>query len=111
MCPVLELAEIVLAPGTQAEFERAFEQAQRVVAQAPGFRGLQLWHSVERPDVYRLLISWDTVEAHTQGFRESALFVEWRRLIGGYFAQPPSVEHGTLVAETGGEPAPAGSPP
>lgn len=109
MSPVLELADVVVRPGTQAQFERAFEQARRIVAQAHGFRGLQLWHSVERPDVYRLLISWETLEDHTEGFRGSELFVQWRGLIGEYFAQPPSVEHGTLVVEAGEAPVGATS--
>ncbi|MGH2871779.1 MAG: antibiotic biosynthesis monooxygenase family protein [Solirubrobacteraceae bacterium] len=100
MGPVLELAEVIVRPGTEQEFETAFAQAQEVVAKAEGFRGLELWRSIERPGAYRLLIGWETLEDHMAGFRESELFVEWRRLIGGYFAQPPTVEHATLLARS-----------
>ena len=48
---------------------------------------------VERPDVYVFTIGWETLEDHTQGFRDSALFEQWRALIGPHFAQPPVVEH------------------
>jgi len=37
------------------------------------------------------------VEDHTVGFRESELFVQWRALIGPFFANPPEVEHWELL--------------
>jgi hypothetical protein len=43
-----------------------------------------------------LALGWDTLEDHTVGFRESDLFVQWRALIGPFFANPPQVEHWNL---------------
>jgi hypothetical protein len=34
-----------------------------------------------------------TVEDHNVGFRGSADFQEWRKLVGHCFASPPDVEH------------------
>jgi len=42
-------------------------------------------------------VHWNTLEDHTQGFRESPAFAEWRAIIGPFFAQPPQVEHFTLL--------------
>ena len=52
------------------------------------------------PGRYVLLVDWDSVEAHTVGFRESAAFAEWRALIGPFFAKPPCVEHFHVAASS-----------
>jgi heme-degrading monooxygenase HmoA len=99
---VIEHAQISITPGREEEFEAAFEQVKRVIAQAPGVRGARLGRGVERPSVYQLLVEWDTVEDHTVGFRESDLFIQWRALIGEFFAEPPHVEHSLVIAEQAG---------
>ena len=90
---ILERAIFAIQPGTEQDFEVAMEQAKEVVAQATGFRSLTLQRGIEQPSTYLLLIEWDSVEDHMQGFRESELFVRWRELIGAYFAAAPEVEH------------------
>ena len=94
---ILERALFTIKPGEESDFESAMEQAKEVVGQAPGFRSFSLRRGVERPSTYLLLIEWDSVEAHLQGFRESDLFVRWRELIGLYFATAPEVEHYNAV--------------
>jgi heme-degrading monooxygenase HmoA len=90
---VLERAEIHVLPGQEADFERAFAQAREVVAQATGFRSIRLARGIESPHDYLLLIEWDSLESHTEGFRGSDLFSRWRALIGPYFDGAPEVEH------------------
>jgi heme-degrading monooxygenase HmoA len=90
---VLEQAVIAIKPGSESDFEAAFEQAKAVVGQAPGFRSLKLLRGIEEPANYLLLIEWETLEHHTVGFRTSELFVRWRELIGSYFATAPVVRH------------------
>jgi heme-degrading monooxygenase HmoA len=90
---ILERAIFAIQPGTEQDFEVAMEQAKEVVAQAGGFRSLRLQRGIEQPSTYLLLIEWDSVEDHMQGFRESELFARWRELIGTYFAAAPEVEH------------------
>jgi heme-degrading monooxygenase HmoA len=95
---VLELADIHIPPGRNAEFEEAIARGVRtVVAQAAGMRSYQVHKGIESPERYVLLIEWDTLEAHTVGFRESPLFAEWRAIVGPFFAKPPVVEHFNLV--------------
>src|ERR1700748_2243628 len=99
---ILEHADIRIQPGKQAEFDEAIARALRtVVARAQGVRGFQVHKGIESPERYVLQILWDTVEAHTVGFRESPLFAEWRAIVGPYFAQPPVVEHFTPVTRSG----------
>ncbi len=90
---ILEIAQIDVKPGMEAEFESGVAKAAPIFQRAKGCRGLTLQRSVEKPERYRLFINWDTVENHTVDFRGSADFQEWRKLVGHCFASPPEVEH------------------
>jgi heme-degrading monooxygenase HmoA len=63
-----------------------------------GFESLQLHRCIERSNRYLLLVSWDRLEDHTEGFRKSASYGEWRRLLHHFYDPMPTVEHFSLVA-------------
>jgi heme-degrading monooxygenase HmoA len=91
---VLEIADILVHPGTQTQFEREIQRGvETVIAQSPGFLRYEVQHGVENPDRYVLLIEWERLENHTIDFRESAAFTKWRGIVGSFFARPPVVEH------------------
>ena len=90
---ILEIAQIDVKPGMEAEFEAGVKKAGPIFKRAKGCKSLSLQRSVEKPSRYRLFIGWDTVENHTVDFRGSADFQEWRKLVGHCFASPPEVEH------------------
>lgn len=91
---ILEVAEIFIRPGSQAEFEQAIcRGVETVIAQATGFRGYQVQHGIESPERYLLLIEWERLEHHTVDFRGSAAFARWREIVGPFFVKPPAVEH------------------
>ncbi len=95
---ILEHALISIEPGREAEFETAFlGGAPEIFAQAEGCHGVELRRCIERPSHFLLLVKWDSVEAHMVGFRESPLFEQWRAIVSGFFASPPSVEHYSAV--------------
>ncbi len=98
---ILEIADTRIQPGQNAAFEQALQHAlASVISQATGMQGWKVNRGVERNDRYILQIFWDTLEDHTVGFREGPLFPQWRAIIGPFFAQPPSVEHFSLVAKS-----------
>ena len=98
---ILEIADIRIAPGKQAEFDAAIQHGvETVVSKAKGFRGFKVNKGVESPERYILMICWDTLENHTVDFREGPRFAQWRAIVGPFFAAPPSVEHFTLIAES-----------
>jgi len=98
---ILELADIRIAPGQQAEFEEAIVRGvAAVISQAKGFRGFKVNKGIESPERYILQIFWDTLEDHTVHFRGGPLFAQWRAIVGPYFAQPPVVEHFELVGKS-----------
>lgn len=59
----------------------------------PGFRALTLSRCVERSHTYLLLVEWDQLEDHTEGFRNSPQYQEWRNLLHRYYEPFPTVEH------------------
>ena len=79
---VLEHVPISVIPGRETEFERVFDEARHIVAGAHGFRSLRLARCIEAPSSYLLLIEWDTLADHVEGFRNSPAFAEWRALVG-----------------------------
>lgn len=98
---ILELADIRIAPGRQAEFDEAIQRGlTTVVAHAKGFRGFKVNKGIETPERYLLQIFWDTLEDHTVGFRQGPLFAQWRAIVGPFFASPPVVEHFELLAKS-----------
>jgi heme-degrading monooxygenase HmoA len=98
---ILEIADIRVTPGTQAEFEAAIERgAKEVISKARGFAGYKINKGVESPERYVLMIFWQTLENHTLDFRQSPAFQEWRALVGPYFAGPPQVEHFELLSKS-----------
>lgn len=98
---ILELADIRIQPGRQAEFDKAITQGvTEVIAKSPGFRGFKINKGMESPERYVLMIFWETLENHTVDFRQSPAFQEWRSIVGPFFAVPPTVEHFTLLEKS-----------
>ena len=98
---ILEIADIRILPGKQAEFDAAIRHGIATVAsKASGFRGAKVERGIESPERYLLMIEWETLENHTVDFRQGPLFAQWRAIVGPFFAVPPVVEHFTRVAES-----------
>ncbi len=98
---ILELADIHIQPGKQAEFDVAIlHGVQTVISKAKGFQGYKINKGMESPERYVLMIFWETLENHTVDFRSSPAFAEWRAIVGPFFAAPPVVEHFTLMAKS-----------
>jgi heme-degrading monooxygenase HmoA len=98
---ILEIADIRILAGQQAAFEEAIERGlATVIAQAKGMRGYKVNKCIESPERYVLQIFWDTLEDHTVAFRQGPLFTQWRAIVGPFFANPPLVEHFTLLTKS-----------
>jgi heme-degrading monooxygenase HmoA len=89
---IFEMAQIEIKPGMEAAFENGVAQAIPLFQRARGCNGVQLLKSIEQPSRYTLMVTWESVDAHTH-FRESPDFSEWRRLVGGFVASPTQVGH------------------
>lgn len=94
---ILEVAILDVRPGQSEAFERDFGEAQAWVAQTPGYQRHELRRCLEDRDRYLLLIWWDTLEAHTEGFRGSPQYARWRELLHHHYDPFPTVEHYDVV--------------
>lgn len=90
---ILEVAILDVRPGETAAFETAFGEAQAIIASMPGYLSHQLQRCVENGDRYILLVEWQTLEAHTEGFRGSAEYQRWKALLHHFYDPFPTVEH------------------
>ena len=90
---VHEHALLPVKAGEEADFELAFAKAKTIIAGMPGFQRLVLSKCIESPNTYLLLVEWERLEDHTEGFRGSPQYQEWRRLLHHFYDPFPTVEH------------------
>jgi len=90
---ILEVAILNVRPGMTSEFEAAFARASPIISSMPGYLSHELQRCIEVPNRYILLVDWESLEAHTLGFRGSPEYQEWKRLLHHFYDPFPTVEH------------------
>ncbi|MBP4042755.1 antibiotic biosynthesis monooxygenase [Aeromonas taiwanensis] len=90
---ILEVAHLQVIPGQATAFEQAFAQAQRIISAMPGYAGHQLQRALNDPHHYLLLVNWQRLEDHTEGFRGSPQYQEWKALLHHFYDPFPTVQH------------------
>ena len=95
---ILEVAVLDVRPGQTEAFEAAFLEAQAIISSMPGFLRHELRRCIENSDRYLLLVEWDSLESHTEGFRGSPEYQRWRALLHDFYDPFPVVEHYESVA-------------
>jgi heme-degrading monooxygenase HmoA len=90
---ILEVVMLPVIPGKELEFEAAFRQASPIIASMKGYVSHDLHRCIESPSKYLLIVGWETLEDHTVGFRGSAGYQEWKRLLHHFYDPFPVVEH------------------
>jgi len=90
---ILESAQLCVKPGREAAFESAMRAARPLIAATPGFRGIEVRRCIEVGNKYLLLVWWDRLEDHTEGFRGSDRYQDWRARLHDFYDPFPTVEH------------------
>ena len=90
---IVEHALLHVIPTRTHEFEAAFADAKSIIASMPGFVNLTLSRGVEQPNTYLLLVEWERLEDHTDGFRGSDEYQQWKTLLHHFYEPVPIVEH------------------
>jgi len=90
---ITELAILDIRPGLSPDFEKAFARAEKIIAGAKGYLGHEMKKCLEREDRYVLLVRWERLEDHTEGFRGSEAYREWKSLLHHFYDPFPVVEH------------------
>ena len=99
---ILEVAILNVKPGQEAAFERDFAVASAYISSIDGYVSHELQRCVEHESRYILLARWKTLEAHTEGFRKSPQYLEWKKMLHYYYDPFPTVEHYSMVYEKRG---------
>ncbi len=94
---ITEIAVLRIDPSRAGEFEAAVAAAHVHFQADSGCHGMALEKVIETPGAYNLRVLWETVEAHTVGFRSSENFQKWRALAGPFFVEPPVVVHAEMA--------------
>ena len=90
---ILEAAFLQVKAGRELEFEAAFKMASPLIAAQKGYIQHSVQRCLEQTGKYLLLVEWDTLEDHTQGFRGSSEYLEWKALLHHFYDPFPMVEH------------------
>jgi heme-degrading monooxygenase HmoA len=90
---ILEVAHLNVKPGLEQDFEAAMHEAQRIIASMPGYLSHEVLRCIEKRSDYLLLVRWQTLADHEVGFRTSAPYQEWRKLLHHFYDPFPTVLH------------------
>jgi heme-degrading monooxygenase HmoA len=94
---ILEVAILDVIPGQENEFQATFAKASLIISGMSGYVSHQLQRCIEKQNRYILLVNWETLAAHTVGFRDSEQYQEWKKLLHHFYDPFPTVEHYELV--------------
>jgi heme-degrading monooxygenase HmoA len=98
---ITEHALLPVIAGREEEFLVAMERAKNLIASSPGFVSLKVERCLERPNNFLLLVEWQSLEDHTDGFRGSPAYEEWRAALHHFYDPFPLVQHFVTVVVAG----------
>ncbi|OKS87821.1 antibiotic biosynthesis monooxygenase family protein [Mucilaginibacter polytrichastri] len=90
---ILEVAILDVIPGSENDFIAAFAKAQHIISGMAGYISHQLKRCVENASRFILLVEWVKLSDHTEGFRKSKEYIEWKSLLHHFYDPFPTVEH------------------
>jgi heme-degrading monooxygenase HmoA len=90
---ITEHAVLEVIPGQEDAFVDAMGAAKAHIAGSPGFVSLRVERCVERPSCFLLLVEWEGLEDHTEGFRGSEAYGRWRAALHHFYDPFPVVQH------------------
>lgn len=90
---IIEHALLQVRTGEEAAFEAAMVKAKPLIAASPGFQGIEVRPAAEKPGLYLLLVRWDSIAHHRDGFRKSDRYEQWRALLHPFYDPMPSVDY------------------
>ncbi|MBM7694695.1 heme-degrading monooxygenase HmoA [Peribacillus deserti] len=90
---ILEAVVLQVKKGMEAEYEKAFRGASKIISSMNGYISHELQRCMEVEGKYLLLVQWETLEDHTVGFRQSTEYQEWKKRLHHFYDPFPTVEH------------------
>ncbi len=94
---ILEVAILNVIEGEALNFEKAFNEAKKIISSMPGYISHELQKCIENNHQYILLVKWNALEDHTVGFRKSNEYQQWKALLHHFYSPFPTVEHYEMI--------------
>ncbi|MEP7348464.1 MAG: antibiotic biosynthesis monooxygenase [Sphingorhabdus sp.] len=90
---IIEHALLQVRAGEELAFEAAMAEAKPLIAASPGFLGIEVRPSAESAGTYLLLVRWQSVADHRDGFRQSDRYQAWRDLLHQFYDPMPTISY------------------
>lgn len=90
---VLEVAILNVNHEKEKAFELAFSKAEKIISSSKGYIKHELQKCIEIKGKYILLVKWERIEDHLEGFRKSKEYEKWKELLHHFYDPFPTVEH------------------
>lgn len=98
---ILEVVILDVKSGEEKAFENSFNEAQDIISSMNGYISHKLQHCIEQDSQCILLVRWETLQDHTNGFRNSPKYQQWKAMLHHFYDPFPSVEHYQSLFEGG----------
>jgi len=89
----IEVTSFEVREGSESAFQHGLTNALPILMRQSGYVGHQFGASVERPQQFWLIVHWERLEDHTEGFRKSAAFETFVGAFRPFLAKPAEVSH------------------
>jgi heme-degrading monooxygenase HmoA len=90
---ILEVVQWKAREGRERAFELAFGEAQEFLVRAEGYLSHRFFKCIETSSKYMLLVEWSSLEAHTEKFRGSESYQQYRALLKPHYEEGATLEH------------------
>jgi quinol monooxygenase YgiN len=88
-----EVIRYKVPAGQASAFEEAYRKTEPILQNSSHCLGYRLLRGVEEPENWVLLLTWDSVEGHEQGFRKEPGFREFLSLVKPFLGQVQEMKH------------------
>lgn len=90
---ILEYIRYTVPSGDAELFQRAYQEAGKILDADPHCLGYEVARGVEEPEHFVVRIQWDSIDGHEQGFRRSPAFRTFFSAVRPYFDQIDEMKH------------------
>src|SRR5262245_62149042 len=88
-----EVIRYRIPAAATTEFVQAYRYAGEVLKQSTHCQGFELIQSTKDPEMFLLIIRWDSAQGHLDGFRKSPQFRPFFELVKPFLSNILEMEH------------------
>ena len=90
---ITEIVSLYIKNNENDLFEKAFAEASEIIASMNGCIKQELQKCIEVGNKYILLVEWNSIDDHVNGFKTHKKYEEWKNLLHHFYEPFPTVEH------------------